>query len=514
MIYRFADRALDTDRCEIRHGEEVRAVEPQVFDLLCYLIENRARIVSKDEIFESVWQGRLVSESTLSSRVKDARQAIGDSGRAQNLIRTIHKKGFRFVADVVVDAGSASGATEIAASPAPREHPSVAVLPFDDLSADRDQEHLADGLVQDVTMLLARVPGFFVIARNSTFAYKGRPVDVRTVARDLGVRYIVEGSVRAAGDRIRVAAELIEGATGTHLWADSFDRQRADLFAVQDEVAQGIVGALQPQLILAEAALARGQTPDSVDAWGYAAHAWVTLFGMGRADTDRAEPLARRAVDLDPDYGFGHAVLAQVLSWRSYNGWTEDWYADAKEAIVASERAMALARNDPNVVLSRGMALHYMGLFLKAHPVLRRAVELNPNAAMACSLLGHSHAILGEPAEGIPLIERAFRLSPRDPMAFLFHCHLSHGHFFSGRFEEARQHAETCLQLAPGSIEGHLYLAAALVRLDCEDAARREIARIETNSPTAALKHVFRPRTEGTLWGNYTDALRRAGLEP
>jgi TolB-like protein len=223
VIYQFSDCSLNCQRQELVRAGAPVAVEPQVFRLIVHLIKNRDRVVSKDELFEVIWEGRIVSDGTLNTRMATARAALGDDGNAQGVIKTFSRRGFRFVADVSETGADAAAPTSSLVPPP--DKPSIAVLPFNNLSGDPEQEYFADGLVEDIITALSRIRSFFVIARNSTFHYKGTSPEVRKVANDLGIRYILEGSVRKAGDRVRISAQLIDGETGNHLWAERYDRK-------------------------------------------------------------------------------------------------------------------------------------------------------------------------------------------------------------------------------------------------------------------------------------------------
>jgi TolB-like protein len=251
LRFLFSDHVLDTARRELRRGAEPVALEPQVFDLVIYLLQNRERVVSKDDLLASVWGGRIVSDATLDSRIAAARRAVGDSGTAQSLIRTFARKGVRFVGDVREEANSAGLAPEMAAEPGQPElalpgKPSIAVLPFANLSGDAEQEYFVDGMVEEIITALSRIRWLFVLARNSSFTYKGQPTDVKQAGRELGVRYVLEGSVRKAGNRVRISAQLIEAETGAHLWADRFDGSLEDVFDLQDKVASRVAGVIEP----------------------------------------------------------------------------------------------------------------------------------------------------------------------------------------------------------------------------------------------------------------------------
>ena len=277
MQFLIRDYTLDIDRRELHRGSEPIAVEPQVFDLLIYLVQNHHRVVSKDDLIATVWEGRIVSESTLTSRINAARKAVGDSGEDQKLIRTIARRGFRFVGAVRPqspdDASAPSGSRPYEARGEPRlalppsDRPAIAVLPFVNISGDPEQDYFSDGISEDIITALSKLRWFFVIARNSSFIYKGKAVHMKQVAEELGVGYVVEGSVQKNGDRVRISVQLNDVATGSHIWAERYERGLADVFAVQDEITEAIVAAIEPQLYASENFRAQRKPPDSMDAW-------------------------------------------------------------------------------------------------------------------------------------------------------------------------------------------------------------------------------------------------------
>src|SRR5215469_2753874 len=256
MVLAFGDHRLDIKRRELRRGGELVGLEPKVFDLLVFLVQHRDRVVSKDDLLEVIWGGRIVSESALTTRINAVRRALGDDGAAQRLVRTFTRKGVRFVGHV----------TEIAAS-AVSDKPSIAVLPFQNLSGDAEQDYFAAGMVEEITTAFARCPWLFVIGRNSSFRYLGKAIDAKQAARELGVRYVLEGSVRRAGNRVRIAGQLIDSTTGAEIWVDRFDGTLDDIFQLQDQVASGVVGAIEPRLRVAEAERAIRKPTANLDAY-------------------------------------------------------------------------------------------------------------------------------------------------------------------------------------------------------------------------------------------------------
>jgi len=338
MQFLFGDHVLDVDRRELRRGAASVAVEPQVFDLIVYLVENRARVVSKNDLIASVWGGRIVSESTLTSRINAARKAVGDSGDEQRLIRTLARKGVRFVGDVRTTESAAGPATIAGAALPLPDRPAIAVLPFINMSGDPEQEYFSDGISEDIITALSKLRWFFVIARNSSFVYKGKAVHMRQVADELGVRYVLEGSVRKGGDRVRITAQLNDVATGSHLWAERYDRGLADVFAVQDEITEAIVAAIEPQLYAAENFRAQRKAPDSMDAWDLVMRALSYYWRVTRQDNVVAQALLEKAIAIDPNYGQALGVLASSYMFSAHMGW-----ADMTTAPQAAERAALAA---------------------------------------------------------------------------------------------------------------------------------------------------------------------------
>ncbi len=294
MIYRFGDHELDTKSFQLTANYNEISVEPQVFSLVQFLIENRDRVVSKDAIIEHIWDGRIVSDGTLNSRINSARRALGDDGKAQAVIKTFPRRGFRFVAVVNGDDDTALQATPPDSATG---KPSIAVLPFDNLSGDPEQTYFCDGITEDIITALSHIRQFFVIARNTMFTYKGQAVDVQAVADELGVRYVLEGSVRKVGDRVRISAQLIDGPTRNQMWAENYDRDLADIFEVQDEITGTVVGRIEPELSRAEQERAKQKPPESLDAWDLYQRGMANLFPFAAMNVAEAEINFRQAIE-------------------------------------------------------------------------------------------------------------------------------------------------------------------------------------------------------------------------
>ena len=300
MFFRFGDHALDIERRELRRGAELIALEPKAFDLLIYLVRNRGRVVGKDDLIKGVWGGRIVSDLALTTRLNAARKAINDSGAAQCVIRTVQRKGVRFIGEVSEDG---EAAPQVETAPAATEPPtaprlSIVVLPFANLSSDPEQQYFADGITGDLTADLSRLPDMIVISCNTAFTYRNKPVDTKQIGRELCVRYVLGGNVQRSGNQVRVTAQLIDAENDTHLWAERFDGDARDLFAWQDEITNRIAVALDLELV--DAAAARpGERPDTRDyiLRGRAAR----LKPPSRENRAEAIAMFERALALDPD---------------------------------------------------------------------------------------------------------------------------------------------------------------------------------------------------------------------
>ena len=321
----FDRHKLDADRRELHRGSTPVAVEPQVFDLLVYLVKNRDRVVSKDDLIASVWGGRNVSDSTLSSRMNAARRAIGDNGDEQRLIRTVPRRGARFVGEV----STAPVQSRATPAPGPRtpairpSRPAVAVLPFVNVSGEPDQDYFADGISEDIITALSKVRWFFVIARNSCFSYKGAPINTKRIGEELGINYLIEGSVRKSGDRVRITAQLNDTAIGNQLWSERYDRQLAGVFDVQDEITEAVVAAIEPQIYAAENFRARRKAPENLDAWGLVMRALSHYWSVTREDNLKAQELLEQAIAIDSNYAQALAVLAVSHTFGAHMGWED-----------------------------------------------------------------------------------------------------------------------------------------------------------------------------------------------
>jgi TolB-like protein len=521
MRFLFADHTLDIARRELRRGADAVCVEPQVFDLLVYLVRNREHVVSKDDLITAVWDGRAVSDSTLTSRINAARKAIGDSGEDQRLIRTIARKGLRFVGDVRTDSkasgGTGPGPDEIppprAALPLP-DRPAVAVLPFVNMSGDPEQDYFSDGISEDLITALSKLRWFFVLARNSSFIYKGKPVHMKQVAEELGVGYVVEGSVRKGGDRVRITAQLNDMATGSHIWAERYDRLLADVFAVQDEITEAIVAAIEPQIYAAENFRARRKPPNSMDAWDLVMRALSHFWRVTRQDSVVAQALLEKAASLDPNYGQALGVLAASYTFSAHMGWE-----DLAKVAPLAERA-ALAANladseDPWAHFALGCAHLFQWRHDDSLAAFEVALRLNPNFSLAQGYYGLALSYCGRWDEGSVAAGRARRLSPRDPYAAIYCGIAAYAQFVGRNYGEAMRLARDGIRQRSDFVGAHRVLTAAASmegQAETAQAALRELRRAQPNISLAWIAQQM-PIRHDVEREHYLTAFRRAGLE-
>ena len=519
MQFLFEDYVLDIDRRELRRGAQQIAVGPQVFDLLVYLVQNRERVVTKDDLLDAVWSGRFVSESNLTTRINAARKAIGDTGEEQRLIRTVPRKGFRFVGVVTCEAENVKdvrGSTATTPKPLPLpDKPSIAVLPFDNMSGDREQEYFADGMVEEIITALSRFRQLFVIARNSTFTYKGRGVDVKQVGRELGVRYVLEGSVRRSDNRVRIAAQLIDATTATHLWADRFDSAIENIFDLQDRLTATVVGAVAPQLQQAEIERAKRKPTESLDAYELFFRGMANFYQWTLEGTNEALRLFHRAVELDPDFAPAYGMAAYCYLWRKVNGWTVNYEQETGEAGRLARRAVDLGQDDAVALTFGGYTLAYaVGDFEGAAAFLDRALTLNPNLAAAWHYSGLTKIWLGEPDIAIEHLTIAMRLSPLDPFIHYRQSLTALAHLCAGRYEEACMWSEKALQAGPNYAPGYRIAAASNALVGRIEKAQKIAARIrqfDAGFRVSSAKDILPFRRPEDL-ARYEDGLRKAGL--
>jgi TolB-like protein/cytochrome c-type biogenesis protein CcmH/NrfG len=525
VTFLFENQRLDAERRELVCAGESVPIEPQVFDVLLYLLEHRDRVVGKDELFENVWDGRIVSESTLTSRINAVRRAINDTGRDQRLLRTVARKGFRFVGEVTVEQPAATAVPSPDHSgdqvgERPRltlpvlDRAAIAVLPFSNLSGEPEQEYFSDGISEDIITALSKLRWFYVIARNSSFVYKGKSVHLQRIADELGVAYVLEGSVRKEGERVRITAQLNEVATGSHIWAERYDRDLADVFAVQDEITESIVAAIEPQLYAAESFKAQRKAPDSMDAWDLVMRALSHHWRVTRQDSTVAQALLEKAIKIDPQYGQALGVLAASHTFGAHMGWE-----DMAVAIPIAERASlaAIHANSEDAWAHFGLAGVYLHRrrFDDCLAEFELALRLNPSFSPARGYFGVALAYCGRWEEGDRAARHALRLSPRDPFAAVYYGVASYCQFVGGNYEEAIELSRESLRLRSDFVGAHRVLTAAAAMTKQRELAAASLKALLRVQPGLSLKWLATemPFKSDNERDQYLAAFRLAGLE-
>ena len=412
-----------------------------------------------------------------------------------------------------------------AAKAAPAQHPhkpSIAILPFNNMSGDPEQEYFADGMVEEITTALSRTRWLFVIARNSSFTYKGRAVDVKQVGREMGVRYVLEGGVRKSADRVRITAQLIDASTGAHLWADRFDGSLEDIFELQDQVTASVVGAIAPRLEQAEVERAKRKPTESLDAYDYFLRGIASLHSWTKESNDEALRLFSKAIELDSDFASAYGMASWCYVRRKGSRWIVDRAQETAETARLARRAAELGWDDAVALAWGGFALAYVVHDVEVGAALiDRALQLNPNLAEAWHFSGWVRIYLGEPEAAIEHLAHAMRLSPLDPLTFVTQMAIAFAHFFAGRYDDASSWAEKALATSPpGLRERPVYHPALLIAAASNslagrlEEARNAIARLRQLNPTphiSNLKNQIPLRRPEDL-ARYTEGLRKAGL--
>jgi adenylate cyclase len=522
LLYLFEDFALDTDRRELRRGGAMISIEPKAFDLLAYVIENRARVVSKDDLIARVWDGRIVSDSAMTTRLNAARSAIADSGEEQRLIKTLPRKGIRFVG-VVREPGEvlqSTAAEPVALAPPALilpDKPSIAVLPFTNMSGDAQQDYFADGITDDIITELSRFSELFVIARNSSFQYRGKAVDVRHIGRELGVRYVLEGSIRRGGDRVRIGAQLVDALTGIQRWAERYDRKLEDVFAIQDEVVCSIAPVLAAHINKAEVERAFLKPPSTWRAHDFYLRGSETLHAYLSSYDARDLHEARRHLELalstDPNYGRAYANL----SYTHFTAWINSVDADflkpetLERAYQLARRAVQLEPTLPPAHAQLGIVLTFKGLHDEAVAEVERALALHSNfndRRFASTLL-----YAGFPARAMETTNALIRLDPYYPP--LTSAYGGYASYTLKQYEAAVSKLREACGRAPRQRNFRQWLAASYAQLGELNRAGEEAAAVLQIQPDYSIKRVaatFSPFKRPEDAEHLFQGLRKAGL--
>ena len=502
----FGPFTFDRQRMAVTRDGNVLPVGGRGRALLAALLDARGQVVKKDALISAAWPHAIVEDGNLTVQITALRKALGPKPDGTDWIVTARHLGYRLVTGEQRGGSEAGGGTG---------RPAVAVLPFNNLSSDPEQEFVADGIVEDLITALSRFHTFAVVSRSSSFVYKGRAVDARDAAHELGVRYLLEGSVRRSGGRIRVTAQLIEGASGAHLWAEKFDGATTDMFDFQDTITDTVIGLIEPQMRKAEIDRARQKRPETLDAWDLYVQALPLVHSAVVANWTRALELLDRAVTLDPAYAPALALAAWAHSKRNQLGGPclPNYETDAETAIELGERAVAADPDEALALALQGwLHIHYKLDFSGLERV-RRAVALNPNNTSVLDLAGVAHLRAGELDEAISFGTRALELSPGAPLRYGIMTHIAAAYNAVGRHEEAINFAKRAVELEPDYVTSHLALAIGYALLGRIEAARQEVAAAVRIRPdvTIAAVMVDRMRYPERV-ARWIEGLRKAGM--
>jgi TolB-like protein len=456
--------------------------------------------------------GGLCISRNVRDEVRDKLDlAFDDMGEQQvkNIARPI--RAFRVTPPAIVQP-TASAKPDLALP----DKPSLAVLPFQNMSGDPEQEYFADGIVEDIITALSCMHWLFVIARNSSFTYKGRAVDMKLVGRELGVRYVLEGSVRKAGNRVRITGQLVDATTGAHVWANRFDGALDDIFDLQDRVTASVVGAIEPRLRQAEIERAGRKPTESLDAYDYFLRGMASFHLFTRDSLLEARRLFQRATELDANYASPYGMAAWCFHLSKTNGWMLDPEREVAEGVRLARRAVAVGKDDPTALWSGGHSLAYLaGEVETGAAYIDRAVALNPNLAVAWSVSGWLRIYLGEPANAIERLERSRRLSPLDPIAYMGYAGMALAHLLADRYDEAVSWAAKSRNEQPNWATSLRVAAIAYALSDRIVEAREAIARLREIDPTLRLSNLEKvapPLRRPEDRARFIEGLRRAGL--
>lgn len=514
--YKFGPFYLDVEAEILFRGAEPVALGRRAVALLKVLVGQPGALVAKDALIEAAWSGHVVEESNLTVQIGALRRVLEEVPGGVHRIDTLPRRGYRFMGPVEKEENGGTVALPIVA-PAPLlpDKPSIAVLPFKNMSGDSEQDYFADGMVDEIITSLSRMRWLFVIASNSSFTYKNRAVDEKQISRELGVRYVLEGSVRKAANRVRIIAQLIDATTGAHIWADRFDGGLEDIFDLQDQVTASVVGAIAPRLEQAEIERARRKPTENLDAYDYFLRGMAKVYQWTRETNDEALRLFYRAIELDADFASAYGQATWCYAWRKANGCVVDLTYEIGETARLARRAVVLGKDDAFALCWAGYSLAFVvGEFDDGAAFMDRALALNPNLARAWHLSGWVRIWVAKPEMAIEHLTHAMRLSPRDPTLFDMQTAAAYAHFYLGRYDEALSWAERAFREQPNWYAAIRVLAASSALLGQSEKAQKAMARLQQGDPMRRISNLrevlgsYRPKDFARL----ADGLRRAGM--
>jgi len=500
-------RQLKRDGLPVQLGSRAR-------DILWVLASANGEVVSKDELMTRVWPGLAVEENNIQVHISALRKALDEGKDGQVHVITVPGRGYRLVGAKAAPSFSIRD-VETRPGPAIPDKPSIAVLPFQSMSDDPAQQYFADGVVEEIITALSRFSGLFVIARNSSFTYKGRSVDIKQVGSELGVRYVLEGSVRRGGRRIRITGQLIDASTGAHLWADRFEGASEGIFDLQDQVTMSVVGAIAPRLEQAEIERATRKPTESLDAYDYYLRGMEHYYQDTQESTGQAMRLFSRAIELDPAFAEAYAMGAMCYVQRQASGWMTDRRKEVSKTARLARKAVELGKNDAVVLARAGHALAYVVHEFDAGQLfIDRALALNPNLARAWNSSAWLRVWMGDPETAIQHFAQLKRLSPLEAIRPRMLSASAFAHFFAGRYDEACSLADQVLQESP---HFHLALrisAASNALAGRIERARDALSRLRRIDPALRVSNLgdITPLRRPEDIARYAEAMRKAGL--
>jgi TolB-like protein len=506
----FGPFRLDVGRGELtRNGIPVQ-ISGRALDILSALADAKGEAVTKDQLIAQVWPGIVVGENNLHVHISALRKSLDDGGGGQRYVRTVQRRGYR-----LVDGHYPLQAEGHIQKSSQLDRPSIAVLPFANLGNEPEQEYFADGIVEDITVALSRMRWLLVIARNSSFTYKGRPVDVRHIGSELGVRYVLEGSVRKVANRVRITTHLIETSTAAHLWAEQFDGALQDIFDLQDRVSTSVAAAIAPKLEQSEIERAANKPTESLDAYDHYLRGMASVHQWRSETNSEALRSFYRAVDLDDTFASAYGMAAWCYARRKSNRWMIDPKQESAETARLARRAVDTGKEDAVALYAAGFALARVnGALDEGAAFIDRAIALNRNLAPAWLTSGWVRVCLGEPDAAVAHVVHAMRLSPIDPYIFGMQSGIAFAHLFARRYDEASSWAEKALRVQVNWIPA-LRIAAASYALgarlgEARDAMRR-MRQLDPGLRVSNLQEVMPFRRVADL-ALFAEGLRKAGL--
>jgi adenylate cyclase len=497
--FEFGDHLLDVDRHELRRRGEPVAIEPQVFDVLVYLVQNRDRIVSRDDLIAAVWGGRIVSDSAVTTRINAVRRAVGDTGAAQAVIRTVARKGVRFVAEAR-EHGTAAPPQPAVWTVEPVRAPtraSILVLPFRNATGDPGQDYFTDAVTADLTVDLSRMRDIAVISAASAFAFKNSPLDTRQISRELGVRYVLVGSIAHVGELVRTNVQLVDAASGEQLWGDRFEYAFVDLGELENAITGRIAASLHVQLVRAEGRRAeQAAQPDALD---LRLRASAQFFGsIAPEHTLEVRRLLLRSIALDPGSAEAWARLAEVTVSDHLNHWNNTGKEQIQDAEDAVRKALLIDPSNALAHVASGLIQRSRGAHHAALGAFSRAIELDPNFAFAYAHKGNELTLVGRPEEAPALVEQALRLSPHDPSIGVFHWVIGRANFHAEHYDRAVPWLHRSVQARPNLWYNRLYLVSAYALLGQREEASTALEAFNRRFPQPVYTVAIVRRQEGS----------------